>query len=232
MRAIVGLGNPGRKYQKTRHNIGFIIIDSLLDNYKIPLKAGKGDYYYAEVSENDKRLLVIKPTTYMNRSGLAVCQILKYFPLSIEDLLIVYDDFNLPLGTMRFRQSGGDGGHNGIKSIIYNLKTEDLSPEELSRLMTAIDEEEDIHVKNIMKMALFTGMRRGELFKLQWDDIDFERGFILIRDPKGGANQTIPLNNLTRQVLQNHPRTDSPFVFPGRAGKQRVDVKKKANKIK
>ena len=115
---------------------------------------------------------------------------------------------------------------------VNNLKTEDLSPEELSRLMTAIDEEEDIHVKNIMKMALFTGMRRGELFKLQWDDIDFERGFILIRDPKGGANQTIPLNNLTRQVLQNHPRTDSPFVFPGRAGKQRVDVKKKANKIK
>jgi integrase len=83
-----------------------------------------------------------------------------------------------------------------------------------------------------MRLALFTGMRRGELFKLKWNDIDFERGFIHIRDPKGGPDQKIPLNEAARQLLENHPRTDSPYIFPGRYGGQRTDVKKAVNRIK
>jgi integrase len=82
-----------------------------------------------------------------------------------------------------------------------------------------------------MKMALYTGMRRGELFRLQWQDIDFERGFIYIRTPQGGADQKIPLNTVAREVLENHPRL-SEFVFPGRGGKQRVDITKQVNRIK
>lgn len=126
MRAIIGLGNPGKKYQNTRHNIGYLILDYFLDSHRIPLKAGKGDYYYAEHSIAGERSAFFKTTSFMNQSGMAVVQILNYFPIESKDLLIVYDDFNLPLGTIRFRPVGSDGGHNGVRSIIYQLKTDEF----------------------------------------------------------------------------------------------------------
>jgi integrase len=113
-----------------------------------------------------------------------------------------------------------------------SMKTEDLSDDQLSRLLEAIASDSNIMAANLMKMALFTGMRRGELFKLKWEDIDFDRGFIHLLDPKGGHDQKIPLNPAVRQLLENHPQSDSPYVFPGRGGKQRVDIKKQVNRIK
>ena len=83
-----------------------------------------------------------------------------------------------------------------------------------------------------MKMALLTGMRRGELLGLKWDDVDFERGFIHIRDPKGGQDQKIPLNAKAQKLLQSHPRTDSPYVFPGRGGRKRGDINHQIKQIK
>jgi PTH1 family peptidyl-tRNA hydrolase len=121
--AIFGLGNPGKKYQDTRHNIGFIILDYIALNAGIPFKYGKGDYYFADMMFEGEKVMLAKPATYMNVSGRAVYQLSSYFKLSVEDLLIVYDDFQLPLGTIRFRQTGSDGGHNGIKSIIETLGT-------------------------------------------------------------------------------------------------------------
>lgn len=118
------------------------------------------------------------------------------------------------------------------KPSVDNLKTEDLSPEQLSNLLRAIDEDPNIQVANMMRLALFTGMRRGELFKLKWQDIDFERGFIHIRDPKGGKSQKIPLNDAARQVLNSHTRTESEYVFPGHNGGQRTSVAYQVNKIK
>ena len=115
---------------------------------------------------------------------------------------------------------------------VDNQKTEDLTPEQLAALLEALDQSPNIQVAGLMKMALFTGMRRGELFKLQWQDVDFERGFIRIRDPKGGKEQSVPLNEPARRLLESHPRTDSPFVFPGRKGKRRTDIKRAANSIK
>ncbi|MBU4232261.1 MAG: site-specific integrase [Proteobacteria bacterium] len=116
---------------------------------------------------------------------------------------------------------------------VNNLKTEDLTPEQLVDLLSAIDEDHDIQAANLMKMALVTGMRRGELLKLQWADIDVEKGFIHIRhDPKGGKDQTIPLNQAAREVLEHHPKSDSPFVFPGRGGKQRTGINAPVNRIK
>ena len=115
---------------------------------------------------------------------------------------------------------------------VNNLKTEDLTPDQLTSLLEAIEQDPNIQAANFMKMVLFTGMRRGELFKLQWQDIDFDRGFIHIRDPKGGQDQNIPLNTAARALLLDHPRTDSPFVFPGRGGRQRVDINKQVNRIK
>ena len=116
---------------------------------------------------------------------------------------------------------------------LNNLKTEDLTPDQLQALLTAIEEEPSLQIANLMKMALCTGMRRGELFRLKWSDIDFERDFITIRDPKGGLDQKIPLNKATREMLAGHPRVEgSPYVFPGREGKQRTDCIKQVNKIK
>lgn len=115
---------------------------------------------------------------------------------------------------------------------VNNVRTEDLTPDQLKKLLESIDQDLDIQAANFMKMALFTGMRRGELFRLAWMDIDFEKGFIHLRDPKGGPDQIIPLNDSTRQLLKNHPKGKSAFVFPGRDGKQRVDIKRHVNRIK
>jgi integrase len=115
---------------------------------------------------------------------------------------------------------------------VNNLKTEDLTPDQLKDLLEAIEKDENIQVKNFMKMAIFTGMRRGELFKLKWKDIDLHRGFIHIKDPKGGPDQKIPINDGTKAVLEGHVKTKSDFVFPGRGGRQRVDINKQVNKIK
>ncbi len=115
---------------------------------------------------------------------------------------------------------------------VNNLKTEDLTPEQLAALLEAIDQDPNIQAANFMKMALFTGMRRGELFRLQWQDVDFDRGFIHIRQPKGGQDQKIPLNQAARELLAANPRIGSPYVFPGRGGNQRTDINKQVTRIK
>lgn len=119
------------------------------------------------------------------------------------------------------------------KPRVDNIVTEDLSPDLLKRLLDAIHVDRNMVVADMMLMALYTGMRRGELLKLKWDDIDFSKGFITIRDPKeGGREQTIPLNSQTHDLLMNHPKTDSPYIFPGKDGKQRVQVYRVVNRIK
>ncbi len=115
---------------------------------------------------------------------------------------------------------------------VNNIKTEDLTSQQLTRLLETLEKSPNLQVANLMKMALLTGMRRGELFRLQWDDVDFERGFIHIRDPKGGQDQKIPLNSKARELLESHPRTVSPYVFPGRGGRKRVDINQQVNEIK
>jgi integrase len=102
---------------------------------------------------------------------------------------------------------------------VNNLKTENLSPEQLKQLLKAIDNDTHPQAGPMMLLALFSGMRRNEMFRLQWSDIDFDRGFIHIRDPKGGVDQTIPLNDAARELLSNHAKVEgSTFVFPGRGG--------------
>lgn len=125
---------------------------------------------------------------------------------------------------------------------VDNAKTEDLSAQQLKALLKAIDNSKDIQAANVMRMALFTGMRRGELFKLQWQDIDFQRGFIDIRNPKGGKSQKIPLNEQARAILENHPKTQinkdqnkpqySPYVFVTGKGNPFIDIGRRVNAIK
>lgn len=114
---------------------------------------------------------------------------------------------------------------------VDNCKTDDLNPAQLSALLNAIEKSGHGIAANMMLTALYTGMRRGEMFKLQWEDIDFERGFIHLRDPKGKISQKIPLNSAARKVFTNLPRT-STYVFPGRHGNQRTDINKPVNLIK
>ncbi len=121
---IVGLGNVGRDYEGTRHNIGFAVVDELVSKFKKSFRPGKGEYYVAEASHAGEVVVFVKPTTFMNNSGIAVGDAAERFTVAVEDILVVYDDFNIPLGKLRLRQSGGDGGHNGVYSIIYQLNAD------------------------------------------------------------------------------------------------------------
>lgn len=119
------------------------------------------------------------------------------------------------------------------KPQVNNETTEDLTSEQLEDLLNVIEKDENIDVKNLMKLALFTGMRRGEMFKLKWEHVDFNRGFISLIDPKGGPDQKIPMSDLTREILQGHSKQDgSPYVFPGKFGGERVTISKPVNRIK
>ncbi len=115
---------------------------------------------------------------------------------------------------------------------VNNEKTEDLTPDQLQALMTAIDNADDWRAAGVLKMALFTGMRRGELLALQWQHVDLERGFVRLVDPKGGRDETIPINESAKDTLRNLPKTGSSYVFPGRGGGKASDLKKPIQALK
>ena len=144
MTLVVGLGNPGTGYTNTKHNFGFWVIDQFVQNRSLKYKSGKGDYLYTK-SEN---LILAKPTTYMNNSGIAVDEICRYFDVSPKEVIVVYDDIDLPLGKIRLRPTGGTGGHKGVESIIYHLKSEDYNR---LRLGIATDEQMRPAEKYVLK---------------------------------------------------------------------------------
>lgn len=124
---MVGLGNPGLKYEFTRHNIGFRTVDNLARDIETEFKKVKS--YYSLISRgmiNTHKVMLIKPQTFMNLSGRAVSKIVSYYKISFQDLLIVYDDLNLELGQVRIRKKGSAGGHKGIESIIQYLGSEEI----------------------------------------------------------------------------------------------------------
>ncbi len=124
---IVGLGNPGERYKSTRHNLGYRVVDFLAEKNKKDFKPGKGEFLFCEIQTEDKRIYFIKPLTFMNSSGVTVIDVMDNFNLGIENLLVVCDDVNLPLGKIRIREKGTDGGHKGLRSIIYHLNSIDFA---------------------------------------------------------------------------------------------------------
>jgi PTH1 family peptidyl-tRNA hydrolase len=114
----VGLGNPGPRYANTRHNVGFQVVEKLAEQLSLGFRAGKGDYLIATGAED---ILLLKPLTFMNNSGLAVRHAVDYFDVERSRVLIVFDDYQLPLGKLRLRAGGSDGGHNGMASVIQHL---------------------------------------------------------------------------------------------------------------
>jgi PTH1 family peptidyl-tRNA hydrolase len=118
VKILVGLGNPGIFYRMTRHNIGFQVIDRLAETNQISIRTKRFKSLYGTGAVDAQEVVLAKPMTYMNRSGEAVKKMADFFHLRIEDLLVVHDDLDLPFGRLRFKRRGGDGGHQGIRSII------------------------------------------------------------------------------------------------------------------
>lgn len=126
MRLVVGLGNPGEKYRRTRHNLGFMVVDALAVALENPHWHAEGDALVARTGIDTEALWLVKPQTFMNRSGVAVAQVLAEAGLDPQAVFVVVDDVVLGLGTLRMRERGGHGGHNGLRSIIESLGTEDF----------------------------------------------------------------------------------------------------------
>ena len=133
MKLIVGLGNPEKKYDNTRHNIGFMVLDNYLG--KVDYKSKFNGLYY-EKNINNEKVIFLKPQTYMNNSGLSVFEFVNFYKISLKDILIIQDDLDLDIGMIKFKFNSSSGGHNGIKSIINCLGSQ-----EFSRLKIGINNE-------------------------------------------------------------------------------------------
>lgn len=125
MRAIVGLGNPGKRYELTRHNVGFMVLDKFAEKYNLSFRETEFDYVFSEGRVDDTSdFFLVKPTTYMNMSGVAIASFMRTHNLTPEDIIVIYDDLNLEAGRIRPRRSGNDGGHNGVRSLIGQIQSE------------------------------------------------------------------------------------------------------------
>lgn len=127
MKIIAGLGNPGAEYAHTKHNVGFMLVDVLAE--KLGAASWKEDFFSAltEVRIGGEKVFLVKPLTYMNNSGEALGPMLSYYKLDVDDLVVVHDDMDIPAGMVRVRRKGSSGGHNGIKSIIAHVGSEDFA---------------------------------------------------------------------------------------------------------
>lgn len=124
MKAIIGLGNPGKDYQRTRHNVGFMTVDELGKLLSVQISKIKFKSLYGEVSYKGEKILLVKPQTYMNRSGEAVRELINFYKLDPQDIIVIYDDIDIPLGEIRVRMKGSSGSHNGMKSIIQQIQSD------------------------------------------------------------------------------------------------------------
>ena len=134
LRLVVGLGNPGSEYANNRHNLGFRVVDALADKHGLPFKRHKGKVRVAQGEIDGQDVILAKPQTFMNLSGGPVSRVRRRFDVSPEDILVVYDDLDLPLGRLRLRPEGGSGGHRGMRSILDRLGTHSFA-----RLRIGID---------------------------------------------------------------------------------------------
>lgn len=180
MKLVVGLGNPGNAYKKTRHNVGYQLIDLYLANNKIKEKFEPK--FEGFISEHNKTIF-LKPTTYMNLSGNSIYKVMNYYKIAIEDILVIVDDLNLEFGMIRLRESGSSGGHNGLKSIEGVLKTNNYK-----RLRVGIGKTEDA-TKHVL--SKFSKKERKKLEDNYLQALNVIEGFI---------NEE-PFSHLTKYVV-------------------------------
>ncbi len=145
MKVIVGLGNPGREYTRTRHNVGFMVLDLLKRDLSMTVERKRFRAVLIEGSLNGEKIVLAAPQTFMNLSGQSVREVVNWFHLDPQDLLIVFDDIDLPFGTLRLRGEGSAGGHNGMKSVIEQLGTN-----EIARLRIGVDRPRSSTVSHVL----------------------------------------------------------------------------------
>ena len=157
MKLIVGLGNPGKDYKDTRHNVGFLVLDHYLntDDWKEKFKA-----LYYETRINGEKVLFVKPLTYMNLSGDAVIQFVNYFDIDLNDILVIHDDLDLTFGSYKLKKNSSAGGHNGIKSIINNLGSDNFA-----RLKIGISHDKSIDTKDYV-LGNFSKSEKDKLMEM------------------------------------------------------------------
>lgn len=143
MKLVVGLGNPGKEYEKTRHNVGFMVLDALASHYNFSFTKNKFQGLYGETIINNEKVIFLKPQKYMNLSGEVIKSFLSFYKIDICDLLLFHDDLDLPCGKIRIKQKGSSGGHNGLKDIEKNIGTQ-----EYNRVKIGIANNKDIDTKD------------------------------------------------------------------------------------
>lgn len=143
MKLVVGLGNIGKEYENTRHNIGFMGVDRIADFFHVSFDKKKYNGSYAEITYNGEKVLLLKPEKYMNLSGEVIAPFMHFYKISMEDLLVISDDLDMPTGKIKFKYKGSSGGHNGLKDIEKHLKTQ-----EYKRLKIGISNNKEIETKN------------------------------------------------------------------------------------
>lgn len=143
MKLIVGLGNPGKEYEKTRHNIGFMCIDEIAKYFQVDFNMNKFDGLYTQFNYNEDKVILLKPLKYMNLSGEVVRDFVRYFKIDINDILVICDDLDTGVGTYRLRYKGSSGGHNGLKNIELHLSTK-----EYKRIKVGISNNKNIDTKD------------------------------------------------------------------------------------
>lgn len=127
MKCIIGLGNIGKEYEYTRHNMGFVMLDKLAEKNNIKIDKKMKKYIYGEGNINGEKVCLVKPTTYMNLSGEAIVELMNWYKIDKEDIVVIYDDIDIPFGDVRYRLNGSAGTHNGMRNIIAMIKTEDFA---------------------------------------------------------------------------------------------------------
>ncbi len=126
MKIIVGLGNPGKEYEKTRHNVGWMFLDYLSSKYGLKIDKKKHDSYITELNIGKEKIILAKPTTYMNLSGNAVLKLKRWYKVDDSDIIVIFDDIDIEFGSIRYKKSGSGGSHNGMKNIVQLLNTENI----------------------------------------------------------------------------------------------------------
>ena len=163
---IVGLGNPGEEYKNHRHNVGFILIDKIAENFNISFDNNKKKSLYSRAKDKNIEYILLKPQTFMNLSGESVIYISKFFNIKPEDIIVIYDDMDIPFGTFKIKKGGSSGGHNGIKSLISHLKSDDFT-----RIRVGIGRPPSGKKVNDYGLSSFSKKEREELNTAIADDI-------------------------------------------------------------
>lgn len=162
-KVVIGLGNPGRKYAGTRHNLGFLVVDELAKRTSAPASKQRMRAEITETRPDNSRLVLAMPQTYMNDSGISVREIVRWYKAPLEDVLIVVDDLDLPFGQIRIRPKGSAGGHNGLKSIFHELGSQEIprlrigigrgGNHTISHVLSRFSPEEQQHLPEIIEQA-------------------------------------------------------------------------------